>query len=586
MLKQENDGGTPALPAADAKYPDGSAAGSREGAKAAKKGRPKSSKRGGATAVNEGGATVRTKGGRPARRGAVAGLLSAAAIVAAGGGIVAAASFAPQPSGGQPLDVPLASVPAGISQDVCPAPAKLLEGTPVGTDPQFSPVSDSAKSTVSAAVVSAAGGLLPGSRLSALDGAELVQIAKDPGSATAPAGASAQLAGIIAQHNVKDVTVLSADALGNRQAAAAGIMSYSATDGDLQGSAAAACQAPLNDLWLTGANTAVGRSSVLHLTNASTTPASVSLELFGKDGQIKAPGSRGLLVAPGTTRSIVLAGLAPGQERLSIHARSTGGPVSAVIQQSVLRGLMPGGVDFIAPGTAPSVLQVMTGIGIQNAAGLKTLTKSRDFSDAAPSLQITVPGPVDAVVELKLFGSEGEKALPGGGVVTAKAGTVTEVPLAGVPAGQYTLSASSDVTIVAAARVTKGLKATEGTDFAWAPAGGRLGSQHVVPVPAAGERSIVFGALADRATISYTPITADGKVRPAATADIAGGTTASLKVPDQIGKSPVVGYLVSAAGGPAYGTVLLEKEGRNDVATVAVTPGAAGQEKVPVSLGY
>jgi hypothetical protein len=43
---------------------------------------------------------------------------------------------------------------------------------------------------------------------------------------------------------------------------------------------------------------------------------------------------------------------------------------------------------------------------------------------------------------------------------------------------------------------------------------------------------------------------------------------------------------LSAAGGAAYGAVLLEQDGRNDVATVAVTPGAEGQEKVPVTLGY
>jgi hypothetical protein len=578
MLNKANDGGTPAAPVPAPDITEPSVARTGERSAPAKKGGSKAPKKGAPKPAN--------KGGRPARRGMVAGLLSAAAIVAAGGGMVAAASLAPQPAGNRQLEVPLASVPAGSSQDVCPGPAKLLEGTPVGTDPQFSPESATARSTVSAAVVGAAGALLPGSRLSALDGSELVLIAKDPGSAKAPPGASAQLAGTIARRSVKDVSVLSADALGNRQAAAAGVMSYSATDGDLRGLAAAACQAPLNDLWLTGANTAVGRTSVLQLTNASTTPATVSLELYGKDGQIKAPGSRGLLVAPGTTRSIVLAGLAPGQDRLSIHARSTGGPVSAFIQQSVLRGLTPGGVDFIAPGTAPSSLQVMTGIDIQDPGGLESITKSSGFSDAAPSLQITVPGPVDAVVEVKLFGRGGQKALPGGGVVTAKAGTVTEVPLAGVPAGQYTVSATSDVAIAAAARVSRGLKTAQTTDFAWAPSTGRLGSQHIVPVPGGGERFLVFGALEDRATISYTPITADGKVRPAATADIAGGTTTSLTVPDQIGKSPVVAYVVSAAGGAAYGTVLLEQEDRNDVATVAITPGAEGQEKVPVKLGY
>jgi hypothetical protein len=363
-------------------------------------------------------------------------------------------------------------------------------------------------------------------------------------------------------------------------------MSYTATDGDLRGAAAAACQRPANDLWLVGANTALGRTAVLNLSNASGTPATVSLDLFGAKGVIQAPGSRGLLVAPGSTRSVILAGLAPGQDQLGVRVRSTGGPVSAVIQQSVLRGLTPGGVDFISPGTAPATRQVISGIDIQDPSALSALGARSGFADAKPALQITVPGAADAVVEVKVFGRDGQKALPGGGVVTAKAGAVTEVSLAGVPAGHYTVAASSDVSFAAAARVTRGLKAEDAADLAWAPSAARLGSQHVVPVPRTGERFLMFGAPEGRATISYAPITADGKVGTAATADIAGGTTASVRIPGDVSGSPLVGYLVSAAGDAAYGAVLLEQDGRSDISSIPVTPGAAGQELVPVTLGY
>ena len=363
-------------------------------------------------------------------------------------------------------------------------------------------------------------------------------------------------------------------------------MRYTAEDGDLRGLAAAACQQPGNDLWLVGANTALGRTAVLKLSNASSSPATVSLELFGAEGLIQAPGSRGLLVAPGTTRSVILAGLAPGQERLSVRVRSAGGPVAAHIQQSVLRGLTPGGVEFIAPATAPALRQVIPGVDIQDPAGLAALTGQSGFADAGPALQLTVPGSADAVIAIKVFGRDGQKALPGGGVVTAKAGSVTEVPLAGVPAGPYTVSVSSDVSFTAAARVTRGLAAGDASDFAWSPASARLGSQHVVPVPGAGDRYLIFGAPEGRATISYTPVTADGKVHAAAAADIAGGTTASIKIPADVAGSQLVGYLVSAGGDPAYGAVLLQQDGRQDISTIAVAPGAAGQEQVPVTLGY
>ena len=540
-----------------------------------------------ATETPPAGTRTRTRG--VPRGGVIGGILSAVALVAAGGGLVSAASLAPQSPASRQLEAPAASVPAGSSVGVCPGPARLLEGTPVGTDPQFSPESATAKTAVSAAVLGSSAGVIPGSRLAPLKGAPLVEIAKEaaaPAASTPAARTPVLIAGVVPQREVDNVSVLSADAQANRQAAAGAVLSYTAEDGDLQGAAAAACQQPGNDLWLVGANTALGRSAVLNLTNASSTPATVSLDLFGTEGPIQAPGSRGLLVAPGSTRSIVLAGLAPGQERLGVRVRSTGGPVAAVIQQSVLRGLTPGGVDFITPGTAPSVRQVASGLDIQDPAGLASLTAKPGFADAGPALEIAVPGAADAVVEIKLYGRDGQKALPGGGVVTAKAGAVTEVSLAGVPAGTYTVAAGSDVSFAATARLTRGLKPEDAADIAFSGASARLGSQHIVPVPGTGDRQLVFGAPEGSATVSYTPITEDGKIRGAATADLAGGTTVSIKVPADVGGSPLVGYVVSAAGDPAYGALLLGAEGRQDMSVVAVAPEAAGQQQVPVTLGY
>lgn len=529
------------------------------------------------------GSSVHDTGKR--RPGTLAGLASGALVLLGAGAVVAAGSLLPAPESSRTLPAIGAAVPAGESLGVCPGPARLLEGTEAGTDPQFSPVSATAASTVTAAVLGASG-VLPVSRLSLLDGSTAVDIAKDPGQPPAEGARQELLAGTVANRSVDNVTVLSADAVANHQASAAGATKFTATDGDLQGTAAANCQRPSNDQWLAGASTTVGRTSVLVLSNASTTPATISLELFGNEGQIQAPGSRGLLVAPGTTRSVVLAGLAPGEEQLSVHVRSAGGPVAAAIQQSVLRGLTPGGVDFIAPGAAPAVRQVMTGVDIQDPAGVASLTGNSGYGDAGPALQITVPGPSDAVVDIKLYGRDGQKSLPGGGVVTAKAGSVTEVSLAGVPAGHYTVAAESDVSFAAATRISRGLLADQPVDVAWAASGVRLGSQHVVPVPQGGQRQLVFGAFDARASITYAAITADGEVRAPATADIAEGTTTTIAIPDKADDADVVGYVVSASGGAAYGAVLLQQDGRNDVSSLALQPAASGQETVPVTISY
>lgn len=529
----------------------------------------------------------RSSSSRSSNRGAITGVLSAVVILAAGGGAVAATSMVPEPSGGTSVDIRQADVPAGRALAVCPEPARLVNGTVVGTDADFSPVSTTATSALNAVVLSNPAGTVPGSSVAALGGDLVARIAEAPSSTPPPtAGPPVLAAGVASITPVTSPAVVGADALGNEQASLAANLSYSATDGDLRGLAATQCQPPGNDAWLLGANTAVGRTAVLNVSNASETPATVNLELYGYEGQIQAPGARGLLVAPGTTRSVNLAGLAPGESQLAVHVRSTGGPVAATIQQSVLRGIAPGGVEYLSPGAGPSNLQVMSGVDIQDPSGVKTLAAKPGFADAVPALQIAVPGSTDAVVQVSLYGANGERKIPNGGVVTVKGGTVATLNLEGVPAGSYTVRASSDVSFLASARVTRGTKAEDATDLAWSPSSARLGSQHLVAVPRDGQKFLSFGVPEGRGTVSYAPVTADGKVGKSIDVDMSGGTTSMIELPEKSGNSVVAGYVVSASGDPVYGALVLGKQGRTDVSVVAIQDAASGLQKVPVSVGY
>ncbi len=529
----------------------------------------------------------RSSSSRSSNKGVITGVLSAVVILAAGGGAVAATSMVPEPSGGTTMDIRQADVPAGRALGVCPEPARLVNGTVVGTDADFSPVSTTASSALNAVVLSNPAGTVPGSNVASLGGNTVARIADSPTSTPTPTvGPPVLAAGVASISPVTSPTVVGAEAVGNEQASLAGNLSYSATDGDLRGLASTQCQPPGNDAWLLGANTAVGRTAVLNVSNASETPATVNLELYGYAGQIQAPGARGLLVAPGTTRSVNLAGLAPGESQLAVHVRSTGGPVAATIQQSVLRGIAPGGVEYLSPGAGPSNLQVMSGVDIQDPAGVKALAAKSGFADAVPALQIAVPGSTDAVVQVSLYGANGERKIPNGGVLTVKGGTVATLNLDGVPAGSYTVRASSDVSFLASSRVTRGAKAEDATDFAWSPSSARLGSQHLVAIPREGQRSLSFGVPEGRGTVSYAPVTADGKVGKAVDVDLSGGTTSMIELPEKSGGSVVAGYVVSASGDPVYGALVLGKQGRTDVSVVAIQDAAAGLQKVPVSVGY
>ncbi len=519
-------------------------------------------------------------------RGIVGGLLSAGLLLAGGAGLVSAASVLPQPAGSRTLQAGLSDVPAGLSTMVCPGPAVLPEGTAAGTDAQFSPVSRTAKNRLDALVLSDGTGVLPGSRVAGLDGSAARTVSEAPKGTPAPApGPPALKAATVGQAAAK-VTVLDAAPAGEQQAAMAAVGSYSAQDGDLRGLAAAQCQQPSNDFWLLGADTTVGRTALLNLSNASGTPATVNLELLGAKGRIQSPGSRGLLVSPHSSRTINLAGLASNEERLSVHVRSSGGPVAATVQQSVLRGLVSGGVEHLAPGAGPADSQVMAGVVIQDPKTIKALSGKSGFADAVPALEITVPGAADAVLDVKLFGANGQQVLPGGGALTAKAGSVSELALTGVPAGTYTVSVTSDVPFAAAVRMLGNPGESAPMDFAWSPAAVRLGSQHVVAVPQGGRRYLSFGVPDGRATVSYTPVTVDGKLGKAESVDIAGGTTTVIGVPDTAKGPAVIGYVVTASGDPAYGAVLLGEQKGPGISVVSIQQGALGHEKVAVTLGY
>ncbi|MCY0904938.1 DUF5719 family protein [Arthrobacter sp. H14-L1] len=534
------------------------------------------------------------------RRRAAAESILAGSVAVAAVAVVTIGSIVPGFTAAAVVDPPAVALPAGQSTAACPGPARLLDGSAAGTDPQFSATSSSSSSTVTALVLSAPDGTVPGSALSPLGAGEplaLVAKASASGSvspsAVGTAGATAGSAGI-ADHRkaavlksqaVAGASVLRADSLGDKRASLGAVMAYAAPDGDLAGLAAGECQPPANDLWLAGASTTVGRTAILQLSNSSQTAATVNLDLFGDKGPVPAPGAKGLLVPPGTSRSVVLAGLAAGQSNLSMRLKSTGGPVAATIQQSVLRGLTPGGVEVISPVSAPAARQVITGVAIQQPALAAAVAGQPGYADAGAALQVTVPGSADALVQVKVYGPSGQQQLPGGGVFTAKAGGVSELSLTGLPAGTYTLDVGSDVAFTATARVASALKTGEPIDFGSAGAGGKLGDGQLITVPQGVLSTLAFGVPAGRAKVSLTPVSLSGGFLPVKTVDVAGGTTQTVDSA-QLAGAAVAGFVVSATGDAVYGAQILGIKDKAAVSVLGVPRGVAGPQDLKVILGY
>lgn len=521
------------------------------------------------------------------------GIVVSAAVVCTGSAMVAAATLANPGSAATTVPDPLTPVSAGEYVSVCPDPAHLLEGALESADPQFNPESETARSTVTAMVLAGpSGSVLPGT-LSELGSTDPLQRIGEKNGASSGAGEDARGAAMEEQYQaavvpaleVKAPAVLRAQPYGQQEASAGALMTYSAGDGDLRGLAAANCQRPANDLWLLGANTTPGQTALLNIHNPSSTPATVDLELYGAEGPIESSGTRGILVPPGKSESVVLGGLAPGQDHLALRVDSSGGSVTANIQQSVLRDLTPGGVEYISPVSSTSARQVVTGVRIQDKSTAGAISGQDGYASAGPALHIAVPGTSEAVLEVKAFGADGQEPLPEGGVLTVPGESVHAMPLDSLPKGTYTVVITSDVSVAASARISKGTEPGKPVDMAFRSSADRMGSRHVITVPGDAGSTLIFGAPDDDAEVELIPVDAASESSGGRTIRIDGGTTKQVQV-DQGGDSDIVGYIASASGGAVYGSQVLTSEDTADIAVVPFPEAVKGPQDLRVNLGY
>ncbi|MGX5680757.1 DUF5719 family protein [Schumannella luteola] len=257
-----------------------------------------------------------------------------------------------------------------------------------------------------------------------------------------------------------------------------GAQSQAVAEGDFVGLAAADCGVASADIWLAGGATTVGRTTLLTLNNPTEVPATVDLELFGENGLITAPGTSGIVVPPSGQRVLSLAGFAPEVESPVVHVTSAGGQVVAELQQSIVRGLVAGGVDIVGPTQSPSLETVIPGLVIAGGADIEeNLGLGPGFEDLQTVLRVFVPGdaPADATI----------RVIPEDGVGTGTsfefefdAGRVQDVPIPDLADGSYTVRVESSVPLIAAARVSAA--AGDSSDLAWLPAAPAL--SEIAPV--------------------------------------------------------------------------------------------------------
>lgn len=245
----------------------------------------------------------------------------------------------------------------------------------------------------------------------------------------------------------------------------AGAQSQAVSSEDLVGFAAAECTEATSDSWLVGGATDTGRTSLLTLSNPSAVPATVTLTIYSETGVVSAAGTDGIVVAPSSQRVFSLAGFAPNTVSPVVRVQSRGGQVVANLQQSTVRTLEPGGVDIVGAASGPSTTSVIPGMVVANSDAVVARQGEPGFADLGSVIRLFVPGDKAAKARVSVVPENGTAEIKSV-AVDVPAGMVTDVPLDTLDDGSYTVSVSSDIPLVAGARVST-VGSTGQSDFAW-----------------------------------------------------------------------------------------------------------------------
>ena len=241
---------------------------------------------------------------------------------------------------------------------------------------------------------------------------------------------------------------------------------------DLAGYAASACQAPLLQSWIVGGSTTTGSSDLLLLGNPGNVPATVELTVYGATGAQVPPGGSDLVVAAGAQRIVPLAGLVLGEESPVVRVTATGAPVTAALQSSITRTLVPGGVDQETAIAAAATTQVIPGVTVTAEPG------TQGASDATTVLRL-LSADADTTAQVAVVNARGVAVSTQ--EVPLTAGLPAGVELAGLAVGTHSVRVDAPVGVVAAVWQATGFGA--GSDFAWYAAAPALTADALVAVP-------------------------------------------------------------------------------------------------------
>ncbi|WP_406508349.1 DUF5719 family protein [Streptomyces sp. NBC_00212] len=336
------------------------------------------------------------------------------------------------------------------------------------------------------------------------------------------------------------------------------------------------CTAPDADFWFPGASTAKDRQDYVHLTNPDDTAAVADIELFGKDGPIKADIGEGITIPAKSSVPVLLSTLTGTvADDLTVHVSTRAGRVGAVVQATDAKA----GADWLPASADAAASQVLPGI-------------PGDATDVR--LIVHAKGADDADLKVKLMGKGGSFTPAGLDTVHVKSGMTASFDLKNVTRGEagsllLTPDADGSTPVVAALRVVRGTGDKQ--EIAFIPATNPVGNRATVTDNRDKATTLVLTAPGTKdATVKVTSSAGTEAGEPQSkTYTVKAGTTLVVdpQVPSGLKGSYALTVEPDPNGGPVYAsrTLAITQDGvpmftvqtlADDKGTVAVP--AASQD--------
>lgn len=266
--------------------------------------------------------------------------------------------------------------------------------------------------------------------------------------------------------------------------------------------ASSICEVGAGESWFVGGSAGISSAGYIDLVNSGLSESTVDLLAYSSQGPEPI---YSVVIPPNSEKKVPLDTLAPGEEKIVVHAITRSGRVTAFYIDIRKQGLRSLGADYVSPATVLSKTVILPGL-------INNVSKGAPLSQV---VRVLVPGAVDGSIGATIHSVDGSFSPVGLDNLRVPHGQVVEVKLPDLTVSTpFAIVIKSDQPVIAGAlsRTQKGV-----SDFAWSGAATALPKNEPISINLGGHTPLIS---------FYSP----GKIEVRVSYNLASGKSSSATI--------------------------------------------------------